>query len=121
MQETTTKVLEELRQTTPNGRIFADTASAIIERDKNWVRWKNDLCPTFDKSPWHEEAEGKRIGLFESTQGIREQSGKRAPDWKWSLGTEPLTEIWSMGYNGLEDLEFPFQLGRHFVLFVTHF
>lgn len=37
VQETMTKVTEELRQTTPNGRAFAETVQAILEREKNWV------------------------------------------------------------------------------------
>lgn len=37
VQETVTKVSEELRQTTPNGRVFAETVQTILEREKNWV------------------------------------------------------------------------------------
>ncbi|KAF9532095.1 THO complex subunit 1 transcription elongation factor-domain-containing protein [Crepidotus variabilis] len=111
VQEATTKVVEELRQTTPNGRVFADTATAIIEREKNWVKWKNDLCTPFDKDPWSEVVDDKSVGLFEATEGTRRQLREQAPDWRWSLGTEPLTEIWEMGYNDLRDLENPFQPG----------
>ena len=37
VQETMTKVSEELRQTTPNGKAFAETVQTILEREKNWV------------------------------------------------------------------------------------
>jgi len=109
VQETITKVLEELKQTTPNGRTFADTVSAILEREKNWVKWKSELCTPFDKESWSQEVDGKKLNLLESTKSVREKMRERPADWKWSLGTEPLTEIWEMGYTGLRDLQNPFQ------------
>ena len=38
--DTARKAMEELKQTTPNGRLFADTVSVILERERNWVAWK---------------------------------------------------------------------------------
>ncbi|CAA7268047.1 unnamed protein product [Cyclocybe aegerita] len=111
VQESTTKVVEELRQTTPNGRIFADTVCAILEREKNWVKWKNELCTPFDKEPWSEEVDGQKVGLVESTRHIRENLRQPPPEWKWALGTESLTEIWEMGYSSLRDLRDPIQPG----------
>ena len=43
VQETITRATEELRQTAPNGRAFAETLQVILEREKNWVSWKNEL------------------------------------------------------------------------------
>lgn len=111
VQESITKVTEELRQTTPNGRIFAETISAILDREKNWVRWKNELCAPFDKEPWFVEQEGKFLDLFDATAPIRAKMREPPEDWKWQLGTEPLTEIWDMGYRDLTDLQNPFQPG----------
>ncbi|KDR85576.1 hypothetical protein GALMADRAFT_218672 [Galerina marginata CBS 339.88] len=112
VQEAVTKVIEELRQTTPNGRTFADTVTAILERERNWVKWKNELCTPFDKEPWSEEVDGRELGFIEATQSVRD--GMRVPleDWKWYLGTKPLSEIWDMGYKSLEDLKNPFQTGE---------
>jgi hypothetical protein len=109
VQETTHKVTEELRQTTPNGRVFADTATTIIERETNWVKWKNELCTPFDKEPWSQVVGDKRADMFEATKPIREQLRAAPPDWQWSLGTESLTEIGEMGYTSLTDLRNPFQ------------
>ena len=109
VQETATKVVEELRQTTPNGRAFADTVSTILERERNWVKWKNELCTPFDKEPWTEVMDGKKVGLFDATKGIREKMQHPPSDWRWMLGTEALTEIWEMGYTSLYDLQNPFQ------------
>lgn len=109
VQETLTKVTEELRQTTPNGRTFAETATVILEREKNWVKWKNELCTPFDKEPWSQEVDGKKVDFLEATQSIRERLRESPADWKWNLGTEALTEIWEMGYTDLTDLQNPFQ------------
>ncbi|KAJ2918375.1 hypothetical protein MD484_g2029, partial [Candolleomyces efflorescens] len=111
VQDATVKVIEELKQTTPNGRQFADTVSTILEREKNWIKWKNELCAPFDKEPWSAEVDGKKVGLWEATKAARSEMQKPPENWEWSLGTEPLTEIWEMGYRDLSDLERPFHPG----------
>ncbi|KAG7099950.1 hypothetical protein E1B28_001743 [Marasmius oreades] len=122
VQETFTKAMEELRQTTPNGRAFADTAAVILERDRNWIRWKNDMCPPFDKAPWsveieeEEEVDGekqkkRKVGLEEATREARQKMREPPEDWQWKFGSEALTEIWEMGYRDLHDLQRPFHPG----------
>ena len=112
VQETVTKATEELRQTTPNGRAFADTVHVILEREKNWVRWKNELCAPFDKEPWSEEVEvdgeKKRVGLEEATREVRKKMRMDPDPWPHRLGSASLTEIWEMGYRDLVDLQRPF-------------
>lgn len=112
VQETATKTMEELRQTTPNGRAFAETVNAILERERNWVKWKNELCAPFDKEPWSTEIDGEKVGLLEATKATRARMREPPADWEWRLGTEPLTEIWDMGCRGLDDLQNPFQLSH---------
>jgi aldose 1-epimerase len=109
VQEMITKAMEELKQTTPNGRAFADTVSVILEREKNWVKWKNGLCEPFDKEPWAEEINGVKVTLEEATNVVREKMREPPADWQWKLGSQSLTEIWEMGYRDLSDLETPFQ------------
>ncbi|KAK2461523.1 hypothetical protein APHAL10511_005986 [Amanita phalloides] len=111
VQETIIKAMEELRQTTPNGRAFAETVSIILERERNWVRWKNELCAPFDKSPWSAEIQGSSGGLLDATAEVRREMTEPPEDWPWSLGSEPLTEIWEMGYRDLQDLQTPFRAG----------
>jgi THO complex subunit 1 transcription elongation factor len=118
VQDTVNKAMEELRQTTPNGRTFAETVTAILEREKNWVKWKNELCAPFDKEPWSVEMSGKRVGLLESTKDARAKMREAPKEWEHKLGSEPLTEIWDMGCRGLEDLQNPFQLRLSNVPFV---
>ena len=119
VQETMTKVSEELRQTTPNGKAFAETVQTILEREKNWVsrcaqyekisiiynfqvKWKNNLCSPFDK-------EALSVPLDESTLPLRKKMRESPDPWKHKLGSEALTEIWQLGYRSLEDLQNPFE------------
>ncbi|TFY78462.1 hypothetical protein EWM64_g5550 [Hericium alpestre] len=110
--ETIAKAQEELRQTAPGGRAFADTVHAIIEREKNWVRWKNDLCTPFDREPYAEEVEGRKVGLEEATRESRKKMRIEPEEWEHRLGSAALTEIWDMGYRDLRDLQNPFQPGE---------
>ena len=114
MQETIARATEELRQTAPSGRAFAETAQVILEREKNWIRWKNELCTPFDREPWGEEVElpggeKKRMGLQEATEEARKRMKVDPEEWPHRYGTAALTEIWEMGYRDLSDLEHPFQ------------
>ncbi|KAH9854374.1 THO complex subunit 1 transcription elongation factor-domain-containing protein [Lenzites betulinus] len=115
VQETITRAVEELRQTSPNGRAFAEAVQVMLEREKNWVRWKNELCPPFDREPWSEEVEVdgtiRKVGLEEATEDVRKKMRMDPEDWPHRYGSAPLTEIWEMGYRDLRDLEHPFQPG----------
>ncbi|KAI0694426.1 hypothetical protein BC835DRAFT_1486299 [Cytidiella melzeri] len=119
VQEVINKVGEELRQTTPSGRAFAETVHVILEREKNWVKWKNELCAPFDKMPWAEEIEvevdgmmrKEKVGIEEATKDSRKRRREDPDPWPHELGTEALTEIWMMGYRDLADLKHPFHPG----------
>ncbi|KAF7436248.1 hypothetical protein PC9H_003077 [Pleurotus ostreatus] len=111
VQETINKAFEELRQTAPNGRAFAETVATILEREKSWVKWKNELCQPFDKEPWSVEVDGRQVGLEEATREQRQKLREDPKEWEWALGSEPLTDIWAMGYRELSDLASPFQPG----------
>lgn len=122
VQETILKANDELKQTSPNGRGFAETVSVILEREKNWIKWKNDLCAPFDKEPWSAQVEEtvvgadgqtkmekRSVGMEEATRSVRQKMQEDPPEWEHSLGSAPLTEIWDMGYRDLHDLQHPFQ------------
>lgn len=124
VQETQLKCIEELKQTAPNGRLFADSVTSVLEREKSWVRWKNEQCMPFDKEPWSEDIvvdidDGepgevcrkvtKKMGFEEATRKKRAEMMTDPEEWEHKFGTAPLTEIWEMGYRDLMDLQRPFQ------------
>ena len=115
VQETVARATEELRQTAPAGRAFADTVQVVLERERNWIRWKNELCTPFDREPWsaevadEETGETRRVGLEAATAGVRKKMKLDPEPWPYRYGSEPLTEIWEMGYRDLSDLQHPFR------------
>ncbi|KAG1886127.1 THO complex subunit 1 transcription elongation factor-domain-containing protein [Suillus subluteus] len=111
VHDTITKASAELRSTAPNGPTFTDTVNVILDREKNWVKWKNDLCAPFDREPWSAEVGGRKVGMEEATREVRLKRKEGPEPWKWNLGSESLTEIWEMGYRDLSDLQNPFQPG----------
>lgn len=105
VQDTIVKAMEEIKQTAPNGRAFADTVHVILERERNWVKWKNENCPPFDKEPWSAEVDGKQVGLYEATKPLFDKMRVTPAPWQWMYGSKNLTEVWQMGYRDLQDLE----------------
>jgi hypothetical protein len=108
--------------------LFADSVVSVLEREKSWVRWKNEQCMPFDKEPWSEEVvvdigddetggegEGvggkvtRKVGFEEATRKKRVEMMEDPEEWEHKFGTAPLTEIWEMGYRDLTDLQRPFQ------------
>ncbi|KAF9624058.1 hypothetical protein IFM89_007756 [Coptis chinensis] len=63
----------------PNGKDFLHSIEHILERERNWVWWKRDGCPPFEKQP----AE-KKTG----PDNVR----KRKP--RWRLGNKELHQLW---------------------------
>jgi aldose 1-epimerase len=136
--ETLARANEELKNTAPGGRLFAETVSVLTEREKNWVRWKADMCKEFEKGRFRVEIEmeddqdttikpendeyvgeneatnkqkrKRMVGLEEATKKVRLELSQPPEEWIYRLGSEPLTEIWDMGYRDLSDLQTPFQL-----------
>lgn len=110
VQEHIATATKELEMTIPNGRWFAEVAKTVIQRDTNWVRWKNVQCPPFEKERWSTVApDGKKLTLEQSTEAARKKLREDPELWRYSKGTNALTEIWDDGYRSLEDLE---RLGR---------
>ncbi|KAI0031034.1 hypothetical protein K488DRAFT_79302 [Vararia minispora EC-137] len=102
--ESLQRAKDELRQTAPGGRAFADAVGALLERERNWVRWKNDLCAPFDRAP-------RMPAVEEETREQRRRMRAPVEPWPHSHGSAQLSEIWTFGYNDLRDLENPFDPG----------
>ncbi|KAK2556224.1 THO complex subunit 1 [Acropora cervicornis] len=49
VKEMTSQVYELLKETPPDGDKFAKAVEHILEREENWISWKNEGCPSFIK------------------------------------------------------------------------
>ncbi|XP_004230044.1 THO complex subunit 1 isoform X3 [Solanum lycopersicum] len=82
-----------LEMTPPKGIDFLRSIEHILERERNWVWWKRDGCPPFEKQP----VEKKLV-----------QDGTKKRRTRWSLGNKELSQLWKWAdqYSGaLTDAE----------------
>ncbi|KAG8908007.1 UDP-glucose-4-epimerase [Tulasnella sp. 403] len=121
-REILARTMLEMRSTSPDGKAFADTVLLILERDKNWVRWKNDVCPPMDSTAQLARAADEEQRAGKSSDELQEEEAERwAKAFKrWipssevdddsplrPYGSENLEEAWLGGVRDLEDLEDP--------------
>ncbi|PVG00892.1 hypothetical protein CPB86DRAFT_152194 [Serendipita vermifera] len=100
VKEMNGKVMLELRATSPDGRGFEEMIRVILDREQNWIKWKNLSCPPFQKGPVTQE-------IREETRTKRRALMTSPENWSHSHGTEALSEIWTMGYRSLDDIAIP--------------
>ncbi|OMO89731.1 THO complex, subunit THOC1 [Corchorus olitorius] len=73
------RVKKLLEVTPPKGKDFLHCIEHILEREKNWVWWKRDGCPPFEKQPIEKKT---------AQDGVK----KRRP--RWRLGNKELSQLW---------------------------
>ncbi|XP_065626705.1 THO complex subunit 1 [Quercus suber] len=73
------RVKKLLEMTPPKGKDFLRKIDHVLEREKNWVWWKRDGCPPFEKQP----LEKKTV-----------QDGSKKRRQKWRLGNRELSQLW---------------------------
>ncbi|KAK0592226.1 hypothetical protein LWI29_015429 [Acer saccharum] len=73
------RVKKLLEMTPPKGKIFLQSIEHILEREKNWVWWKRDGCPPFEKQPIENRT-------------VQDGPKKRRP--RWRLGNKELSQLW---------------------------
>ncbi|ETN18936.1 hypothetical protein PPTG_04381 [Phytophthora nicotianae INRA-310] len=49
--ELTERVVALLKQTPSDGEGFNEMVSVVLERERNWVKWKQEKCPEYEKYP----------------------------------------------------------------------
>ncbi|KAL2536871.1 THO complex subunit 1 [Forsythia ovata] len=73
------RVKKLLETMPPRGKEFLHSIEHILERERNWVWWKRDGCPPFEKQPIQKKL---------TQDGAR----KRRP--RWRLGNKELSQLW---------------------------
>lgn len=58
------RVMNLLKQTPSDGEGFSEMVSRVLERERNWIVWKNEKCPAYERFPATETvapaADGKK-------------------------------------------------------------
>ncbi|KAB1222259.1 THO complex subunit 1 [Morella rubra] len=73
------RVKKLLEITPPRGIDFLHKIDHILEREKNWVWWKRDGCPPFEKQPLEKKT-------------VQDGAKKRRP--RWRMGNKELSQLW---------------------------
>lgn len=45
------RVVKLLKQTPSDGEGFSEMVSRVLERERNWTKWKQEKCPPYEKHP----------------------------------------------------------------------
>ena len=100
VKETTSQVYELLRETPPDGDKFAKAVEHILEREENWISWKNEGCPSFIKERSEEEPKPKPSRKRKVSIGDEMASGWKSK--KVLMGSNELTRLWNLCPDNLE-------------------
>lgn len=100
IKDATSQVYELLRETPPDGDKFAKTVEHILEREENWISWKNEGCPSFIKDRSQDEVAPKPTRKRKVSLGEEMASGWKSK--KVLMGSNELTRLWNLCPDNLE-------------------
>ncbi|KAJ7386315.1 THO complex subunit 1 [Desmophyllum pertusum] len=100
VKETTSQVYELLRETPPDGDKFTKAVEHILEREENWISWKNEGCPSFIKERSEDETNPKPTRKRKVSIGDEMISGWKSK--KVLMGSNELTRLWNLCPDNLE-------------------
>ncbi|XP_076462348.1 THO complex subunit 1-like [Babylonia areolata] len=92
------KVYQLIRETPPGGDKFADIVKHVLQREDNWNNWKNEGCPSYERSKAKDAPKPKsrpkrrRIG-----EDLQVGGGKII-----KMGSAELTRLWNLNPDNME-------------------
>ncbi|KAJ0412485.1 hypothetical protein ATCC90586_005505 [Pythium insidiosum] len=51
LPELTDRVIKLLRETPSDGKGFSEMLTIVLERERNWIKWKLEKCPPYERLP----------------------------------------------------------------------
>ncbi|KAI9353255.1 THO complex, subunit THOC1 [Zopfochytrium polystomum] len=81
------KIMKILEAIPPNGKNFQKSLTTVITHEKNWVNWKEESCPPFEKEA--ERLEIKKARLEQSLAVQVENMGSRELTMLARVGRNP--------------------------------
>ena len=94
--DTTSKVYGLLEETPPNGKQFTEYVKLVLQREETWIAWKNEGCPSFEKSPV------VPAEMEEMQKDVK--LGDKLPLMKYEkdIGSKELSRLWNLCPDNLE-------------------
>ena len=96
IKDTTAKVYELLAETPPNGAEFATYVKQVLKREENWIAWKNDGCPSFEKPRLSKE----ELQPYPPRKHLGDAYAHTTR--KIDLGSPELSRLWNLCPDNLE-------------------
>ncbi|XP_068679431.1 THO complex subunit 1-like [Montipora foliosa] len=100
VKEMTSKVYELLKETPPDGDKFAKAVEHILEREENWISWKNEGCPSFIKERIESDIKPTSTRKRKASIGDEVAAGWKSK--KVVMGSDELTRLWNLCPDNLE-------------------
>ena len=102
VNEATEMAYTSISETPPDGKRFCETVKHILNREENWINWKNEGCPSFAKMNPISETE---VVQKKKKRSIGEDF-VLSQNKKLNMGTSELTRLWNLnpGYIFLLDI-----------------
>ena len=96
IRDTTAKVYDLLEETPPNGAEFATYVKQALKREENWIAWKNDGCPSYEKPPLSKE----QLQPYPPRKHLGDTYAQTTR--KIDLGSSELSRLWNLCPDNLE-------------------
>eukprot|EP00731_Ephydatia_muelleri_P028462 Em0020g106a len=94
IKELTEQVYKLLAETPPNGAEFTEYTKQLLRREENWIIWKNDGCPSFEKQILN-RSEMERYPAKQHLGDTLRSSHK------CDLGNRELSRLWNLCPNNM--------------------
>ena len=98
IKETTENVYRILEETPPQGTEFVAYVRHILKQEENWVVWKNEGCPSYEKPPLATAEQDPSYPAVEHLGEVHAKSSK----YRHDLGNSELTRLWNLCPDNLE-------------------
>ncbi|ORY52100.1 hypothetical protein BCR33DRAFT_712307 [Rhizoclosmatium globosum] len=82
------RVVRIVEQTGPNGRRFLTTLTTVVTHEANWIKWKSESCPSFEKR-LNEKLETKKKFLEHSLAIKKDFTGSQELNVLKMVETDP--------------------------------
>ncbi|KAJ3316813.1 hypothetical protein HDU76_001540 [Blyttiomyces sp. JEL0837] len=106
-----TRAMRTLELIPPLGRRFSNTLTTVITHEKNWIKWKGESCPPFEKTEEKFEPKKRKleVGVDKDNTLVKDSRRQQssAATSKTYMGHEQLTKLWANGLNVKEVLTDP--------------
>ncbi|KXJ28973.1 THO complex subunit 1 [Exaiptasia diaphana] len=102
IKDMTELVYQLMREIPPDGEKFTKVAEHVLDREENWILWKNEGCPSFIKDKEKEPSEVPSKAPRKRTRSFGEEISSGWKSKKIQMGNSELTRLWNLCPNNLE-------------------